>query len=101
MKCEGHRHEISGVVEQIDDCIRECHGEKAVINFETIIEDANHDAANREQQIGVLFREGFVIVEKAAVRNHDWISWEKLGKINKNVKIDKIFFLLLNFTITK
>lgn len=103
MKRKRHRYQIPGVVEKIDDCVRECHGQQAVINLEPVIEDANHDTAYREQKIGVLFREVFVVVKKATVGNDDGVSCEERGKKEEiffheksiKTKIDKNFFFLI------
>lgn len=45
---ERHRHQVSCFVQQIDDCVGECHGKKAVIHQETIIKYTNRNAAHRE-----------------------------------------------------
>jgi hypothetical protein len=47
-----------------------------MVHFESIVEDANHNTAHREQKIGVLFGEAFVIVKKAAITNYDGVSCE-------------------------
>ena len=74
MENKGYRHEIFRFVQQIDDCVGECHGKQAVVDLEAIVKNTNYDAAHGEQQIFLAFREVDVVVEKTPITNHDGVS---------------------------
>lgn len=74
MENERHRHQVARVVQQIDDCVCERHGDEAVIDLQAVIKDTNRNSARREKQIGVLFGNAAVIVEEAAITNYDRVG---------------------------
>lgn len=83
MESKRYRHQIPGLVQQIDDCVRKCHSEQAVVDFKAVVKYTNRDSTRREQSIGVLFREAVVIVKKATITNHDWVGFEGESETGK------------------
>lgn len=83
MENERHRHQIPCVVHQVDDCVGKCHRDQAVTYLKAIIKRTNRHAAHREHQIGMLFGEVAVVVQKTAITNYDGVGWRAKRRIAK------------------
>jgi hypothetical protein len=55
VKCKGQRYKIFGFVQEIYDCVGECHRYKWVIDFYAIVEEANKNSTNTEVEICMHF----------------------------------------------
>lgn len=72
MKGERYRHEESRLVQQIDDCIGECHRNQRMIHLESIVEDADQNAAEGKVKIRLSLRD--TVIECTSVDDDDGVG---------------------------
>lgn len=74
MENERNRHQEPCIVQEINYCVGESHGDDTMIYLETIVKDANDNSAHCEKKIGVMFGNARIIMEKATIANNDRVG---------------------------
>lgn len=59
-------------MQQINDCIGECHRNERMIDLESIVEDTDQDSADGEVEIRLSLAE--TVIEEASIANDDGVG---------------------------